>query len=469
MSSRVYFMDARSTTPESSLVSKMLTVFEAAGFDRLIKPRDIVAIKLHCGEWNNTAYLRPVYGRALADRVKALGGRPFVCDTTTMIYNPYVSRSTALDIMTTAERNGYNSGSMGCPFICADGFWGTDDFRVELPEGYILKEAFIAKAIASADVLITLTHFKGHPNGVVGGAIKNLGIGAQSKRGKFNVHMGGHPKYSFADSSTFHPENCKGRRGEKDWRVLEQICPYELIHVTKTSIEWEREKCNDCRACEGIMSTRGIIIQSVEKQKALDAAIADACFATIKSVGKGKVAFVNLAIDITPKCDCVSYADTPLMPHLGVFASYDPVAIDKACLDKAMEVEGIQGSIAEERHVLASGTHKLEACSPTLPGMTEDLQVNAGEIIGMGTRDYKFIKVPEKPQGEFLFPPDPRPVGVRFKNKFSRLVVPYDSYYEGRNFQRETEVDLVRINTYYDNSERLTRAKKNGKKKPAKK
>jgi len=187
MAPKVYYMDARSNSPQTSMVAKMLTVFEAAGFDSLIKSGDVVAIKLHCGEWNNTAYLRPVYARALADRVKALGGRPFVCDTTTLPYGMYVGRCTGLDFMATAERNGYNSATLGCPFICADGFVGTDDYRVDLPEGYILKEAYIAKAIAAADVLITLTHFKGHAIGVIGGAIKNLGIGAQSKRGKSQV------------------------------------------------------------------------------------------------------------------------------------------------------------------------------------------------------------------------------------------------------------------------------------------
>ena len=62
-------MDARSNSPQTSLVAKTITIFEAAGFDSLIKPGDVVAIKLHCGEWNNTAYLRPVYARALADRL----------------------------------------------------------------------------------------------------------------------------------------------------------------------------------------------------------------------------------------------------------------------------------------------------------------------------------------------------------------------------------------------------------------
>ena len=94
MSSKVFFMDAHSESTETSLVSKMLTVFDAAELDRIVKPNDVVAIKVHCGEWNNTAYLKPVYARALADRVKELGGRPFVCDTTTMPYRPWTSRNT---------------------------------------------------------------------------------------------------------------------------------------------------------------------------------------------------------------------------------------------------------------------------------------------------------------------------------------------------------------------------------------
>ncbi len=151
--SQVHYMDAHSESTETSLVAKMLTVFDAAGLDKIIGPNDVVAIKVHCGEWNNTAYLRPVYARALADRIKELGGRPFVCDTTTQSYNPWASRVTELDILQTAERNGYSSATLGCPFIVADGFIGTSDYRVDIPEGYLLKEAYVAQAIAAADVL----------------------------------------------------------------------------------------------------------------------------------------------------------------------------------------------------------------------------------------------------------------------------------------------------------------------------
>jgi len=452
MAPKVYYMDARGNSPQTSMVAKMVTVFEAAGFDSLIKPGDVVAIKTHCGEWNNTGYLRPVYARTLADRVKALGGRPFVCDTTTQTYNPASSRSTGLDLIVTAERNGYNSATLGCPFISADGFIGMDDYRVDLPEGYILKEAYIAQAIAAADVLIALTHFKGHGIGVIGGALKNLGIGAQSKRGKFNVHMGCHPKYGLGASCTFHPENYKGRKGDKDWRELEECCPFGLIHVTEDSIEWERGKCTNCLGCIGPMSRRGIIELSEKNFQATNAAIADACLATVKAVGKDKVAFINLAIDITRVCDCVPFSDVPILPNLGVFASYDPVAIDKACLDRSMEAAGVRGSMAEEMEVLDAGKRKFEACSPTMAGLSEEIQINTGEIIGLGTRQYELVTVAEKERADFAFPPDPRPSGVRFGDLYAKLQpFPYDRH-DGKGFLREEEIDLERVNTYYNGS-----------------
>jgi uncharacterized Fe-S center protein len=439
-------MNARSASLETGLVSKLLAVFDAAGFDKLIKPKDVVAIKTHCGEWNNTGYLRPVYARALVDRVKSLGGRPFVCDTTTLPYSPYASRVTELDFLTTAERNGYSPAVLGCPFICADGFMGTDDYRVELPEGYILKEAFIATAIAAADVLITLTHFKGHIMGVIGGAIKNLGIGAQSKRGKFNVHMGGHPRYGFAGTATLHPEKLAARNNGNDGTWLEGLCPYGLVHVTDTSIEWDQENCPACRACMGPMTSCGVLEVRNANQEAANAAIADACLAAIKAVGKGKVAFINLALDLTPGCDCQGFSDMPIVPNLGVFASYDPVAIDKACIDKATAAMGISGSTAAEKGVLDAGERKFEACSSRAPGVSEEIQLVTGEIIGLGSRLYDLVEVVQGKPEDFAFSPDSRPVGLRFRDKFAKFSpFPYNRY-DGKGFLREDDVDLGRVN-----------------------
>jgi uncharacterized Fe-S center protein len=423
----------------------MVELFEAAGFQEMIKPHDVVAIKLHCGEWNNTAYLRPVYARALADKIKSLGGRPFVTDTTTLTYNPNPGRSTELDMRITAERNGYTSEALGCSFIVADGWSGTDDVRIDLPEGYILKEAFIAKAIALADVLIVLTHFKGHPLGVVGGTLKNLGIGAQSKRGKHNVHMGGHPKYGLGATTDFHPERCKGKNECPIWERCANCCPYGLFHVKDDTVEWEREKCTGCLAHLGVNMGCGVFNLPREPLEMLHPAIADACLATVNAVGKGKVGFINMAIDISPWCDCVNYADTPLVPNLGVFASQDPVALDKVCLDKVGESHGTPGSKAEDIGVADPGVKKLETAAAIMPGMSEEAQINTGELIGLGSKEYELVKVTPSLEKFYGFSEDTRPVGVRFRNLYAKEdPFPRDRY-DGHGFKRADEVDYQKV------------------------
>lgn len=445
MVSQVFSMgtDGRSHSAATGLVPQMLTVFEAAQFGAMISPGDAVAIKLHCGEWNNTAYLRPVYARALADHIKSLGGRPFVCDTTTLTYSTMSSRATALDLLTTAERNGYTSGTLGCPFIVADGYNGTDDVRVPLPEGFILKEAYVAKAIALADVLITLTHFKGHPLGVVGGSIKNLGIGAQSKRGKSNVHMGGHPRYGFGAATEFHPERCKGRAGCPNWEVCENCCPYGLFHVTEDSIEWDRDRCANCLGHLGATVGCGVCDMPKTTFQASNAAMADACLAVVKTVGRQKVGFINMAIDISPACDCVGFADMPIVPNLGVFASSDPVALDRATLDKATESPGMPGSAAEDYGADWPGAHKFTSASAVnVPDLSEEIQIRTGALNGLGSTTYRMIEVGPMADRRVWQFPDRRLSRIKYSPLYAREDPFPREMFGGHGFDRAEEVDL---------------------------
>ena len=440
---KVYYRPARSYSPNTGLAADLLSVFEAAGFPDMIHRNDVVAIKLHCGEWGNTGYLRPVYARALADRVKELGGRPFVTDTITLEYNPYATRASALDIITTAERNGFTSAALGCPFILADGYSGKDDVRVELPEGFILKEAYVAAGIASADVLIALTHFKGHNIGMIGGSIKNLGIGAQSKRGKHNVHMGGHPRYGLGASSDFHPELCKGRNACPVWELCEQCCPWGLFRVSSDTVEWDRTRCTNCLAHLSVNTWCGVLDYPQANWEATNCAIADACLATVKTVGPDRVGFINMAIDISPWCDCVNYSDMPVVPNVGVFASRDPVAIDAASKDAVTAGSGMPGSMAEDMEVMEPGAAKMEAVAGGMRQVSEELQINTGVKIGLGRRDYELVEVEPLDPELFHFPPDPRPVGVRFS---ARQRGPLGSFpaerHGGSGFSREEEVDF---------------------------
>jgi len=431
---KVFFMDDRAQSIQTSLVAKMLTLFDAAGFGEMIKPGDVVAIKLHMGEYNNTAYIRPVYVRALADKIKDLGGDPMVVDTTTLSYFSHVSRATALDHLKTAARNGFTLSSLGCPVVIADGYIGTDDVKIDLPEGFILKEQYIGTGITLVDSMIVLSHFKGHPMGTYGGAIKNIGVGCASKRGKLNLHMGGHPRYGLC-SRTWLPERCS-KEECPSYALCVDICAEGAIEHTEKGVNFHREKCTGCLACVGIVSMCGVGGMPDDFFDVTAAAIADSALAAVKSVGVGKVGFINLAVDISPLCDCVSYSDRPIVPNLGVFASWDPVALDSACISKTKEASGMPGSVAMEKGVMEPGMAKFTACGSAM-GISEEIQPNVGQEIGLGTREFEMVEVPPAI--------DPTPFLCDDKiagSKLRRVFAKKGDIYPKGGFNRVDEVDI---------------------------
>jgi hypothetical protein len=181
--------------------------------------------------------------------------------------------------------------------------------------------------------------------------------------------------------------------------------------------------------------------------EATNAAIADACLATVKAVGPSKVGFINMAIDITPLCDCAGFSDVSVVPNVGVLASRDPVAIDQASKDKVTASHGVIGSAAEEREVMSPGMPKMSAVAGTNRRVSEDIQIEAGAINGLGSRAYELVELEAPPSRmPFVFSPDPRPVGQRFARiqqsplgsfPFERL--------DGRGFERKDEVDLALV------------------------
>jgi uncharacterized Fe-S center protein len=432
----VYYMNARSSHMNESLVVKMMAVAEAAGIESIISPGDVVGIKLHMGEWNNTAYIRPVYVRQLVDKIKQLGGKPFVTDCTCLPYMPYASRTTALDYQLTAERNGFTSAALGAPVIIADGWVGNDDVRVDLPEGVILKEQYIGAAIAHCDALIVLTHFKGHPMGTFGGAIKNVGVGCASKRGKLNLHMGQHPKYGVS-AGEYYPQMCKGKACEK-WKQCVDSCPTDALEITETSIIWHKERCIGC--WDHIFASMCPTFLGMNLRDGLEAAgagIADSALATVKTIGREKMLFINLAIDITPWCDCISWSDTQIISDLGVFASNDIVAIDKCCLDLAKAAPGMKNSIAELKGAMDPGIAKFASCGSIL-SVSENIQINTGVLNGMGTNLYRRKDAKKIPDLRYNL--KSKPIGPELKKAFLKQpMIP-----EG-GFKREETIDLERL------------------------
>ncbi|MHA1751706.1 MAG: DUF362 domain-containing protein [Candidatus Helarchaeota archaeon] len=431
-SEKVYFMHARSMSIETSMAAKGAWLFEKAGLNECFKDGDSVAVKVHMGEYFNTAYLRPILVRVICDKIKEYGGEPFVTDTTTLPYYEYINRITAKDYLETAAMNGFTPESMGCPIIIADGAVGTDDYRIDLPEGFILQEQYIAREITNADAVIVLTHFKGHPIATIGGSIKNIGVGCASKRGKYNLHLGGHPIYGIQNSK-FKPKRCKGLKC-KYAEDCNNTCPEGAIRVTEDSIIWDKDKCKGC-TCHLLKSLACSVFTLPEGYfEVTSAAIADSALAFMKLKGRDKVGFINYAIDITPWCDCLPFSDAATLPDIGVFASRDPVAIDQACLDKCTEVAGIPNTQCVDYGVGDAGVEKFTTAS-SLFGINVNIQLSVGERIGLGTRKYELIKV--EPGAPSNFRPRKMPLGLYMAKKYK-----YGHPYPEQGFKRREKVDL---------------------------
>lgn len=388
MKSKVYHMDDRYSGLPSSIPAKAQQLFDHAELGDCFDPGDTVAVKCHMGEWNNSAYLRPILVRVIVDKVKEQGGRPFVTDTTTLPYYFYGGRSTADLHLETAARNGFTPQSMGCPIIISDGLYGTDDIRVDIPDGLLLKESYIAKGIADADAMIVVSHFKGHGSGVYGGSIKNVAIGCSSKRGKVGVHLCLHQKVGW-NSWSFDGDNCLGEECP-DHVLCDNICPVGALRIKEDHAEWDGDACIGCLGHQRPLFR----CELWGREKFEDwrtwflVAMGDAATGYIRHMGPENVGYLTYAMDIAPACDCVPGSDRPVIPNLGVLASRDMVAIDVAALDMSVQAPGIHGSAAEEKGVMDPGVEKFTS----IVGMSQWITVNTCRLLGSGSMDYELVE-----------------------------------------------------------------------------
>ena len=417
MKAKVYWFDARAPP---SYVEKGQRLFEEAGLAECFNKGDSVAIKAHCGDWNNTGYLRPNIVAGIVEMVKEYGGEPFVCDTTTLYWR---TRITEQDLLKTAARNGYTEATLGCPFIVADGDIGLNDVKVDV-DGNFFRSTYIARSIANADAMIALSHFKGHGMGSFGGAIKNLGIGCCSKRGKVVTHLMLHPTLGLG-SWEFHPEKCVGKECPVYQRCTED-CPVDAFWLTeeKPYAHRDLEKCMGCIDC-GMRRGCGVLVRPLGHEQIYPAAFADSARAVLNVLGEEHVGFINYAIDISPECDCAGHSDNWILPNLGIFASKDMVAIDKACLDMVDESPAVPNSRPFDEgkpgEPWMAGHEKFTNIHAVV--ISQWSQINAAVRVGCGSLDYELVEASPAPSLRFMMP--------KFRNH-------YPGYWDRRKFRLQS-------------------------------
>ncbi len=368
MSSKVYFADLK-TSMEDNILDKFDRLITKAGIDELDVKGKYVAVKIHFGEWGNMAFLRHQYAKTLCEHIKKNGGKPFLTDANTL----YVGqRGNAVDHLESAAFNGYNQLSVGVPIIIADGLRGTDERLIPVEGGEYVKEAKIGAAIAEADVLISLSHCKGHMSAGYGGVLKNLGMGAGSKKGKMEMHSAGKP--------AIDTNNCIGCGS------CVRHCANEGVSIVDGKAVINEDKCLGCGYCLAYCPKDAIECKWDEAKPVLNKKIAEYAKATINN----RPAFhIAMAIDIQKDCDCSPSRNTALVADVGMFAGFDPVAIDQACVEKINEQPLIPGCVIEEH------THDESRDVFTLvhPNTDWDAGLAHAVKLELGTRDYELIEV----------------------------------------------------------------------------
>lgn len=366
--SKVYFTNMRCKVG-TSLLTKLDRLICKAGLESIDFNNKFVAIKMHFGEPGNLSFLRPNFARAVVERVKKLGGKPFLTDCNTL----YVGcRKNALEHMDAAYENGFFPIATGCQLIIADGLKGTDDVEVPLDGGTELQSAFIGRAIMDADIVVSLTHFKGHELAGFGGAIKNIGMGSGSRAGKMAMHSNGKP--------TVDQEKCRS------CHTCSRYCAQGAISFGedgKASIN--HDQCVGCGRCIGTCN-----FDAIGNEYDADSSILNRRMAEYsKAVLQGRPNFhINIVNQVSPNCDCHGENDAAIVPDIGMFASFDPVALDKACIDAVNAAPVIAAS--ELGGCEHSHQDHFTAIHPATDWRS---QIEYGEKIGLGCSDYELITV----------------------------------------------------------------------------
>lgn len=292
MSSEVFFTD--SISPE-----KVVELYDRLG----VKLAGKVAVKVHSGEKGNQNFIRPEFWEPM---IAAIGGTVVECNTA---YDG--ARNTTERHIGLMKEHGW-SEHFKVDIMDAEG----PDLRVPVKNGFVLKENLLGKHIENYDSMAVLSHFKGHPMGGFGGALKQLSIGCASAAGKAYIHSAG---------------------------VTEDV-----------SKVWAN---------------------TAEQTKFLEA-MADAA-STVVDMFKGKIIFINVMCNMSVDCDCCAVAEDPCMPDLGMLASTDPVAVDRACLDLVYSSKAPGSRHLIERIESRKGEHT----------------VIAAEKLGIGSQDYRLIRI----------------------------------------------------------------------------
>ncbi|MHA1246423.1 MAG: DUF362 domain-containing protein [Candidatus Thorarchaeota archaeon] len=383
--SDVYFGSIQHGVPArfASFAAKVDEIVKLLDFSTIDK-KDKVAIKMHLGFRDGYQTLPVFFVRRIVEAVKEQGAFPFVTDNPTSVYN--------------AVYRGYTQETCGCPIIPISGVKDGYTYRKKT-DAHGVKSMDLAGALYDADVLIDLTHVKGHNSCGYGGAIKNIALGGYAAQTRWKKY---HTVYK--SIPYWHPDRCTPEHAKK----LVESCPLKCISYDEKNHELDIvfDRCNQCMECMKADKGVGCIEIRQEHFSAFQELMAVGAKHILDTFDKDKVFFINFLIEITALCDCWGFGQPYIVHDIGVLGSRDIVAIEQASLDLIAK----QGLIEEMLPpYLKSRVFRREDLHPfaQLHGPMKDpyIAVEYAERLGLGTRRYNLLEVLSPDETAKMEPP----------------------------------------------------------------
>jgi len=262
---------------------------------------------------------------------------------------------------------------VGCDVVIADGLTGLDAVEIPINLKHV-KKAKIGTVIHAADVLVSLTHFKGHMMSGIGGTLKNVGMGCGSRKGKLEMHSASKP--------TMKQENCVA------CGVCIKNCPEQAIAYNQDhKAEIDYDKCVGCGQCVASCHYGAARVVWDEAAAVMGEKMAEYAYAVLKDKPSFHISFM---MNISPECDCWDSNDQAIAPDVGMAASFDPVALDRACVDLVNQAPFIPNSELTDKGKYTVGEDKFCQIHPDIHWADT---LKHAEQIGLGTQKYKLIKI----------------------------------------------------------------------------
>ena len=356
MKKEVFFIELSENSKLEERVAATRNIISFMKFENYVTKKDKVAIKLHVGEKNNTTHISPEVIKAIVDEVKKKGGYPFLTETSTLYHG---SRSNAIEHLVLAHEYGFTFDKTGAPFIMADGLLGNTEMEVSIP-GILFKKVNIAREIMMTDSLILISHPTGHLVTGMAGAIKNLGMGFASRKGKLKQHSSIKP---FIKSKLCNfCEQCF------------KYCPVDAIIEKDGKAFILTEKCIGCGECITVCNSDAAKYNWGKESAELQKSMAEYALGAIIQK-RQKCIYLNILANMTKLCDCMDVNQKRMINDIGILGSDDPVALDQATLD------------------LTKIHNKKDLGEMSFPELDPLIQLEHAEKIGLGSRKYQLIKV----------------------------------------------------------------------------